>query len=113
MYTGYLTTASNRANWTEAVELVDNESGDDIDITACRITLTVSNENRRPVLTASTDDGSIALPQAGTFQWDFSATQMSGLCPGAYSVGVRISQDDRVVQLLIGNINIMEGIDTQ
>ena len=113
MYTGYLAPASNRASWTEAVQLVDNESGDNIEISGCRITLTVRNENRNPVLTASTDDGTITLPQTGTFQWDFSETQMSGLCPGASSVRGRISQDDRVVQLLIGNINIMEGIDTQ
>ncbi|QOZ68892.1 hypothetical protein [Bradyrhizobium arachidis] len=113
MYTGYLAPASNRANWSEAITLVDNDSGDSIDIGGCRITLTVWNENRSPVLRASTDDGTITLPDVGTFQWDFDTTQMSGLCPGAYAVGVRISQNDRVVQLLIGNVNVMEGIDAQ
>ncbi|MBR0741155.1 hypothetical protein JQ581_29910 [Bradyrhizobium liaoningense] len=113
MYTGYFATASNRADWTEAVVLTDAESGEVIDIADCRVTLTVADDGGCVRLRASTDDGSITLPDVGTFQWDFDATQMSGLCPGAYRVGVRISRDDRTVQLVIGNINVMEGIDQQ
>ncbi|MEY9239183.1 hypothetical protein ABIF68_006802 [Bradyrhizobium japonicum] len=113
MYTGYFATASNRGDWSEAIVLTDAESGDVIDISACRVTLTVRDDNGRNVLKASTDDGSITLPDLGTFQWDFSDDQMSGLCPGAYGVGVRISQDDRTVQLVIGSVNVMEGIDDQ
>lgn len=113
MYTGYFATASNRADWMEAVLLVDSDSGDVIDISGCRVTMTVRDERGCARLTASTDDGSIILPDTGTFQWDFDATAMSGLWAGAYQVGVRLSQDDRTVQLIIGNINVMEGLDTQ
>lgn len=113
MYTGFFATTSNRADWSEAIVLTDAESGELIDISGCRVTLTVSDENKCARLTASTDDGTITLPDVGTFQWDFPATQMGGLCPGAYSVGVRISQDERTAQLVIGSVNVMEGIDTQ
>jgi hypothetical protein len=38
---------------------------------------------------------------------------MQGVPPRAYDVGVRISQDSRTMQLIIGTINITDGIDTQ
>ncbi|MBR0882483.1 hypothetical protein ABIF65_004125 [Bradyrhizobium japonicum] len=113
MYTGYFATTSNRGDWSEAIMLADAESGDIIDITGCRVTLSVADEQGGVRLKASTDDGSITLPDVGTFQWDFDENQMSGLCPGAYNVGVRISRDDRTVQLVIGSVNVMEGIDQQ
>jgi|SRR4051812_20772099 hypothetical protein len=113
MYTGYLAPTSNRSDWSEAVQLVDTDSGEIIDISGCRITMTVRSDAGQAVLTASTDDASITLPDVGTFLFNFTAQQMSGLCPGAYAVGVRVAQDDRTMQLLIGNINVMEGIDVQ
>ncbi|QOG23163.1 hypothetical protein [Bradyrhizobium sp. SEMIA] len=113
MYTGHFATTSNRSDWSEAVVLTDVESGEVIEITGCRVTLSVTDERGCVRLKASTDDGSITLPDVGTFQWDFDATAMGGLCPGAYNVGVRISRDARTVQLVIGNINVMEGIDAQ
>jgi hypothetical protein len=112
MYTGSFAAVSNRADWSEAVVLTDAESGDLIDISACRVTLSVT-DNYRALLTASTDDGSITLPDVGTFMWNFSQDQMNALCPGAYPVGVRISQDTRTCQLVIGTVNVMEGIDQQ
>ena len=113
MYTGYLAPTSNRSDWTETVLLEDIESGDVIDLTGCRVTLTVWDESRTTRLTADSDAGSITFPDVGYFTWDFPATTMGGLCAGAYQVGVRISRDARTVQLIIGSVNVMEGIDRQ
>lgn len=125
-YSGYLPEASNRADWQVAVMLNDADTGDLIDISGCRVTLSVRPLQIRPdpfydayshtvpiVLTGSTDDGTITLPELGVFNWLFPASRMASLCAGAYVIGVRISQDDRVMQLIVGNVNVEEGIDTQ
>ncbi|WP_445215458.1 hypothetical protein ACKWRH_23550 [Bradyrhizobium sp. Pa8] len=113
MYTGYLAPQSNRSDWTETILLEDTESGEVIDLTGCRVTLTVRDENRCARLTADSDAGTITFPDVGMFTWDFDHNTMRGLCAGAYQVGVRISRDERTVQLIIGSVNVMEGIDDQ
>ena len=136
MYFGNLDTVSNRADWQEAVVLTDEETGDLIDISLCRVTLTLRTLRARPnasatvpmgtygygfgmgeagvvMLTGSTDTGEITLPDVGTFMWTFPAASMSNLPAGAYELGVRISQDTRTAQLIVGQINVVEGIDTQ
>ena len=131
-YTGHVSTASNRADWQEVCVLVDEDTGESIDISLCRITMTVKKTRKNPntvipnmsyydyspnntdtVLTGSTDTGEITLVDVGTFQWLFPATTMAGLHFGEYQIGIRISQDTRTVQLIIGTVNIDEGIDMQ
>jgi len=130
MYYGHVSTASNRADWLEACVLTDDDTGELIDISQCRITMTVRHFERNPnqyrndgyaygpvavgaVLTGSTDTGEITLPDVGTFQWLFPETRMAGLRQGEYEIGVRISQDGRTVQLIVGTVNVVEGIDNQ
>jgi len=130
MYNGNISTVSNRADWQEAVVLTDEDSGDLIDISLCRITMTLTTGRRNPnlypqsafydypinepaVLTGSTDTGEITKPDVGTFQWLFPFSRMSTLRQGEYIVGVRISQDTRTVQLIVGTVTVIEGIDTQ
>ena len=129
MYYGHVSTASNRADWQEACVLTDQDTGELIDISGCRVMLTLAVPNRNmssgyytnysdypnasAVLKGSTDSGEITLPDMGTFEWTFTAVQMAGLVQGEYVIGVRISQDDRTVQLIVGTVNVVEGIDNQ
>ena len=127
MYFGALDPQSNKADWEEAFVLIDSDTGDTIDISLCRITLTMRKLLRNPglsgrggfsyeggaVLTGSTDTGEITLPDVGTFQWSFPWQTMMGLNEGEYQIGVRISQDTRTVQLIVCTVNIVEGIDQQ
>ncbi|MBO0718176.1 MAG: hypothetical protein J2P55_12670 [Rhizobiales bacterium] len=131
MYLGQLETQSNRADWEEVFTLVDEASGDPIDISLCRITMTVKKFDRNPnyrgdqygygygnyaeaaALIGSTDTGEITIIDVGTFQWSFPADRMPALHQGEYQIGVRIMQDTRTVQLIVCSVNIIEGIDTQ
>jgi hypothetical protein len=114
MYTGSLKPVSNREDWIEAFTLVDAETGDVIDITGCDVTVTVRDfASKCTVLTGSTDGGEITLPEDGTFMWTFPAASMSGLCQRQYEVGVRIARDTRTAQLIVGTVEIIEGIDRQ
>lgn len=114
MYVGSLPAVSNREDWRQAITLVDADTGETIDISACRVTLTVRDfKNKCVALTGSTDNGEVTLPEDGTFMWAFTATQMGALCQAQYEIGVRIGQDDRTVQLLIATVEVLEGIDKQ
>jgi hypothetical protein len=129
MYNGNISTASNRADWQETIALADQDTGDPIDLSLARITMTVRPLRRSPgyftdyfygpmlpvdaSLTGSTDTGEITVVDAGTFQWLFPFTRMASLCQGEYQIGVRISQDVRVTQLVIGTVTVFEGIDNQ
>lgn len=129
MYLGSLAAASNRADWIEVCTLIDSDSGDTVDITGCRITLSVRPQNKSHnggddyddwssnssavILQGSTDSGEIVIVDIGSFQWTFPATRMSALCEKTYDVGVRISRDGRTVQLMVGQLPILEGIDMQ
>lgn len=129
MYLGQLETQSNRADWEEVFVLTDEASGEAIDISLCRITMTVKKMERNPnyagdpsygasfsggaALTGSTDSGEITVIDVGTFQWNFPATRMGVLHQGEYQIGVRIMQDTRTAQLIVCSVNVIEGIDTQ
>lgn len=134
-YTGHVSSTSNREDWQEVIVLTDEETGDLIDISLCRVTLTLVRWKRNPnnmldgyyglpmvgygydstgvMLTGSTDTGEITLPDVGTFMWMFPASRMSGLPGGEYQIGIRISQDSRTMQLIVGTVIVDEGIDQQ
>jgi hypothetical protein len=134
MYNGQLPAASNRADWEQSFTLVDESSGDPIDISGCRITMSVVYRPRNPnywpsdfyyygpalqvggglVLTGSTDTGEITLPgDIGTFTWSFPASRMMGLPNGEYQVGIRLGQNGSTTQLIIGTVPVYEGFDMQ
>lgn len=115
MYTGSLEAQSNQATWIGAFYLYDGTVGPDeyIDITGCTVTMTLRDESGRDHLTVSSTDGTITFPENGMFQWEVAESQMNNICAGTYDVGLRISQNDKVVQLLIGSIPILDGIDRQ
>lgn len=110
MYQGTLQPVSNKATWTETVEVTD-EDGEAVDISDATIVVAVRNKRSKTVeLTAETDDG-ITLPgDTGAFQWTFSVSRMSAVCPETYDVGVTIEIDDVTTQLFLGTVAILDGV---
>jgi hypothetical protein len=114
MYVGSLPAISNREDWQVAFTLVDANSGEIIDLAGCTVTMTVRDfKNKQTALTGSSTNGDITFPEPGTFMWEFRASRLSGLCAAQYEVGVRIAKDIRVTQLIVGTVDVMEGIDQQ
>lgn len=106
---------SNRATWRDIIEISDSETGDLVDLTDARITMTIRDQNGGQRLKASTDDGSINVIELGRAEFSFSKDQMGGLCAGSYSIGARVQRetDGDVEQLLEGSVYIYEGVDRQ
>jgi len=106
---------SNRATWRDIIEISDSETGDLIDLTDARITMTIRDQNGGQRLTASTDEGSINVIELGRAEFSFTKDQMGGLRTGSYSIGARVQRepDGDVEQLLEGSVYIFEGVDRQ
>jgi hypothetical protein len=113
MYICSLDPQSNRATWRQEIQLTDVDTGETIKVDDCDVTITVRDESGRQVLSGSSDGGEIIFSEEDMFQWTFSNSQMAALCAGTYNVGVRISQNGIVMQLIIGSVPILEGIDCQ
>ena len=114
MFIGTLSPVSNRADWIDTFQLLDEETNEPIDTSdATAIIIEVRAPSTRcVVLTGSLSSGEIERVETGTFQWHFTADRMRLLCPQDYEIGCTIVKDGITVQLLIGTLPVMDGVNT-
>lgn len=62
------------------------------------------------VLTGSTTTGEVTVNDADALQWRFPAAAMRGLSPGRYAVGITATKESETVQLVLGSVQIMQGL---
>lgn len=113
MFFGSLPPISNRATWSESVQLTDSETGDAIDLTAVdEITVQVRDPYTfTNMLSGTLTGGEITVVSTGIFQWRFERSQLGVLTVSkTYEVGCVIEQDDDEVQLIIGTVPVFDGI---
>jgi hypothetical protein len=111
MYVGPLPPVSNRASWSFSREVVDDDTGELVDISALSFTLEVRDTRQGCiVLSASTDNGKITNPSTGLFTALFTRDEMAALCADTYDVGVTISDGDDVTQFIIGTLPVLDGV---
>jgi hypothetical protein len=123
MYTGQVDVISNKATWRSQVyDLVDEDDGTTTDLTAVAdldIVVTIrglagssADYGQLPpasiYATASIANGKVTVPGPG-FQWQFEDTDLSGLCAGTYCLGVKVTMDSFIVDLIIGDLTVLEG----
>lgn len=115
MKTGTLDAVSNLATWRDTIELYDDEDGepfdtDEIDEVAVRLRDT---ETGSTALELTIGDGvtQVGDDEDGTFEFVFTANQMSGLDPKTYEFGVLITHEDGdVTQAILGRVPVVEGL---
>jgi len=104
--------ATDDADWTEAIELFDDETGAPLAdaATATEFELVVT-ECGDTVLSASLTDATITKPDAYTIRWRFTVAQLGSLCVGTtYGVGITMTTDaDQVLQLVSGSLVFKDG----
>ena len=124
MYTGQVAVISNKATWqSDVIELIDDVTGTatdltdpaltvDIVVTIRGITGSVQDYGTTPpsyvYATASIANGKVTVPGPG-FQWQFEDTDLSGMCAGTYCVGAKVTMDGFIVDLIIGDLTVLEG----
>lgn len=130
MYEGTLAQVSNRATWSDCVELRDQETGELVDFTGAQeIVVQVMNTQYQSyfrndygvgfggtigamMITATLSGGGVQIIQPGVFQFTFTRSQMNTLPGGDYDVGMTIVKDDVTTELFIGQVPVREGVVT-
>ena len=86
--------AYSGSDWAQSVEVINDKTNQPLEgeLETALIELVVNDDCNHPVLRASSDDGSITVPEPGLIQWRFSKEQIAGLCAGkTYAVGCRVT----------------------
>lgn len=101
--------ATDDADWAQRVDLIDDTTNLPLATTDVLFELEVSC-NGSSYLSASTDDASIAIPEAGSIQWRFTKEQMAGLdIRNTYKVGCRMTNGTGTTQLFTGSLAFVGG----
>jgi hypothetical protein len=116
MYTGSLDPFSNRADWKARFRVVDTDTGEDVDLTGCTVTLGVyDTENKSQRFTGSNASGGVITllaytdPILSVIEWTIDKDTTNGFCAGTYNVGVTIENDDQTVQFIVGSVACVDG----
>lgn len=112
MYDAQLKPVSNRADWIETIELIDDDTGQVItDLSDVTVKVEVRKTPcRSRTLSGTSEDGHVTYPGNGIIQWHFTRSEMSNLCAGTYEIGVTVTRDDLTEQELIGSLPVVDGV---
>ncbi|MBO9099437.1 MULTISPECIES: hypothetical protein [unclassified Rhizobium] len=112
MYVANMEPVSNREDWFETIELINDDTNEIItDLTGITAKVYVRDRDRRSrILSGTTEDGHIVIDPLGVIQWHFTAAEMSNICAGTYDIGFTVERDDIVQQELIGTLPVVDGI---
>jgi hypothetical protein len=103
-------TQSNQEDWGFFIQAKSTIDGSDIDFTDAEINVAVRDPDGCHLLTGSTLDGRVTLPQTTVVKVLFPETSMSQFCAGTYRVGATFTLNGSTIQLLTGNLAIYDGI---
>jgi hypothetical protein len=109
MYTGTLQPVSNKADWSQAIQVIDSETDEAIAPAAVALWICRQGNAERAELSGDNDDGKLVLTDDG-FDIAFTADDMSALCAGTYDIYVRVETSaGAIVQLIVGSLPVVEG----
>jgi hypothetical protein len=125
MYTGQVDVVTNTQTWRSLVyDYVDDQNGTITDLTnpALNLVIVVTIKGRSSgsygdygsinpsciLATASIANGKVTIPGPG-FQWQFEVADLSGLCAGTYGLGVKVTINGFVQDMIDGTIAVIEG----
>jgi hypothetical protein len=123
MFTGQVDVISNKATWASKNYVLVDDDGTETDLTdpdlnlAIVVTISALSSLTREygtidptciLATASIDNGKVSVPGPG-FQWQFEVSDLTALCAGTYRLGVKVTINDFVTDLIDGTIAVLEG----
>ncbi|WP_027039121.1 hypothetical protein [Mesorhizobium ciceri] len=106
------TSSPSGSDWTLLIEAINAETNQplsELDETAL-VEMQLQDKSNCVLLSATTADGSIEIPEVGKCQWRFTYTQMGALCPGnTYSYACRMTTAGGTVTLMTGTHAYIDG----
>lgn len=113
MFIGTLDPTSTRQGWQLAVDLVDQDTDEALDITGAVINVEVRDPNTTGnVLSGSTSDGHVTIVDTGTFYINFTDGDTQNMRPDTYEVGAILTLNGATIQVMIALLPILDGIVT-
>lgn len=112
MYESRFEPVSNREDWAQPFEIIDDDTNTIItDFAGVSVTIEVREQGScYPRLSASIDNGKVTDQGNGILEWLFPRSEMTALCAQTYEIGVTLERDDFTTQYLIGIVPIVDGI---
>lgn len=113
MYLGSLPTASNRARYVLALTVIDENTGEAVDLTGYDVTFAIRDPcDDTPLITLTVDNGIDDDEfDDGIIELTFTSTQMRTLDAKQYEVGCTITADgEDADQFIIGTIAVLDGV---
>jgi hypothetical protein len=120
MYTGTLEAVSNRQDWQFIRQLIDDDTGDPVDLTGASIVFEIREQPDDQqynvpawpgaTLSATTENGKITIIDTGAFQVWFTPSDMQSLRAGYYDVGCTITANGLTTQLMAAELPVVDGI---
>lgn len=103
-------TATDDADFAATILILDNSSGDPLDLTSYEVTFQVTDCGSA-VLTAKTSDATLERGDTGEVQFRFPKSSMTNLCAGkTYKCGCVIENGDgEITQIFVGSVVLVDG----
>lgn len=98
---------SNR-DWNYQFEVVDEDTGEPIDLTGAVIAISVNDAEGCQRILATTDNGKVAIVDTGVFTLTIPYSE-TNLCAGTYSIGGYYQLNGDTLDLLEGTISVRTG----
>jgi len=101
---------SNAADWAEAIEVTDADTGTALPLGDYLIEMEIMDQRRNRRVYGSSTDGTIATTSTG-FEFSFPASSMRDLRAGSYTVNIRFTDSvtGAVLEPVIANLPVIEG----
>jgi hypothetical protein len=101
------TETSNR-DWSYQFEVIDDETGDLVDLTGAVIAIEISDADGRETISATTENGKISIVSTGVFTMDIPYSE-TNICAGTYSIGGYYQLNGETLDLIDGSIAVRTG----
>lgn len=106
MYRSQLAPVSLRGQWSETIELRDDDDNSLIDLDDATIDVQLyervvnGTSYPTPTITLSTDDDTLDVTSPGYVTFTFTSSQLNGLQPGMYELSVVVTIDDETEEIM-------------
>lgn len=119
MYTGQVAVITNREDWvSDPLQLTDEDTGEVLDILNPDVgfdaSVYISDENncRRKMISLNDGTGQVVAADYDDgpgIQWTFNQDDLSGLCAGTYTCGLKVTINGIPSDVIVGTLAIIEG----
>jgi hypothetical protein len=103
---------TSAAGWAQAVELIDADTNLPLEVDEdATFALQVDDNCGNSMLSASTEAGTITMPEDNVVQWRFLPADLGSFCRGhTYSVGLVMTTTEGPVQIFLGTLVFLDGV---